>query len=213
MIDVKLIDKFENGRTTVENDILLNTSLTATEKIVYMYIEMLSYKDNYCYATNRQICDLTGHSIDALKQAIKKLKKKKYIVIDTLQTRTPYKRRIFTETRFLKAWNSATLPSDCTVKNPIRRIEELDRLQISKSFAKFRKFMKLYLTENQFFIDTAGDLQAQIIEIKKNGYYRTITYNRDLNKDEAILFEMLMFDKREALLDAFFKNKELKNDY
>ncbi|MDX1808299.1 MAG: helix-turn-helix domain-containing protein [Sulfurospirillaceae bacterium] len=207
MIDIKLIDKFKNGRTTVENDILLDSTLTATEKIVYMYIEMLSHKDNYCYATNIQISDLTGQTIDSLKQAFKKLKKKKYIVVDTLQTRTPYKRRIFTETRFLRAWNQNTLPRDCTVKEPIKRPDELDRQAISKSFPKFRKFIKLYLTENQFNITTPGELQNKTIMIKKNGYYTSIWDARDLTKDESVTFEMLMFDKRETLLDNFF-NKE-----
>ncbi len=200
-----LLEKFENGRTTIENDLLLDNHITAVEKVCYMYIEMLSYKDGYCYATDKQLGEIAGQSIESIRWAIKRLKQKKYIVVDTLQTRTPYKRRIFTETRFLKAWNRAKLPKDCTVKEPPRKKEKLDQEELANSYPKFRKFIKMYLSGMEFKVSSDGSLKNKIVKIKQNGYYENISEAKDLTKDQSSEFERLLYDRRKEILDNFFK--------
>ena len=203
-----LLEKFENGRTTIENDLLLDNNLTATEKVCYMYLEMLSYKDGYCYATNKQLGDMTGQTSKSVEIAILRLKQKKYIIVDTLQTRTPYKRRIYTEARYLRAWNRQELPKDCTVKQPPRKQEELDRQELMNSYAKFRKFLKMYLSGLEFKVSSPGSLKNKIVKIKENGYYTNISDDKDLTKEQSSEFERLLYDRRKEILDNFFKGEE-----
>jgi len=200
---IKLAEKFTHGRTTIDNDILMSDELTPTEKIVYMYIEMLSNKDGFCTATSQQMGDMVGQTKKSMVEAIQKLKKKKYIVVDTLQSRNP-KRRIFTAIRHLKAWSISKLPKDCTIQTPVKKIDALDRDKIQKSMPKFIKFMKNYLQENKFDITTNGGLKGKQIVIKKNGFYRNISDDIELTKEEAFEFEALLFDKAKVILDAFF---------
>ena len=209
----QLRDKFANGRTTLENSILLDDQLTATEKFIYLIIEMLSYKDNFCTATDPQLEELTGNTLQSVKFSIKRLKAKKYIIVDTKQSRKPAKRRIFTLDRFLKAHWSQTLPKDCTVKKPpLPPTSTLNITEIKSNFMKFRKFLRQYMCEHSFNVTTAGALQGQTILIKKNGYYTNKTINKDLTREHSALFERLMWDKREEIINNFFKDKEETED-
>lgn len=205
----QLRDKFANGKTTIENDILLDDQLTATEKYIFLIIEMLSFKNGFCTATNNQLEELSGHSFESIAFSIKRLKAKKYIVVDTLQSRKEYKRRIFTLARYLKAHWKNELPKDCTVKKPpVAPKNHLNKKILNESFMKFRKFMRQYLTEQSFNITTPGDLYGHKILIKKNGYYRNETTGKDLTREQSALFERLMWDKRDEILNYFFEKKD-----
>jgi len=205
----QLRDKFANGRTTLENDILLNEQLTPTEKYIYMCLEMLSYKDGFCTATNEQLSDLSNQTIDSIKMCIRRLKSKKYIVVDTKQSRKQCKRRIFTIDRFLKAHWSNNLPKDCTVKKPpLPPKNRLDREKLLNNFMAFRKFVRQYLTEREFNITTDTTLKGCIVQIKKNGYYRNKTKSKDLTREQSAEFERLLWDKRDNIVYNFFEETE-----
>ena len=211
----QLRDKFANGHTTLENSILLDDQLTATEKFIYLIIEMLSYKDNFCTATNTQLEEITGNTFQSIAFSINQLKAKKYIIVDTKQSRKPCKRRIFTLTRFLKAHWKKELPKDCTVKKPpLPPKNTLNITEIKSNFMSFRKFMRQYLCEETFTVSTPGKLGGFTILIKKNGYYRNLDLKKDLTRETSALFERLMWDKREKIIDNFFNKKEEKQgDY
>lgn len=209
---IELIQKFKHGKTTIENDILLNDTITPTEKFIYMYIEMLSFKENFCRANNEQLSDMTGQSLDSVKQALQKLKAKKYIVVDTKRTRSPV-RRIFTIDRFLKMHWSNDLPKDCIIKKPPTPLKErLDREALEKSFPKFRRFMRTYLSDREFICHVPGDIHLHKILIKKNGYYRDLSTALELTNLTSVIFEQGMWDDRKTVLDDFFNNKEEEKD-
>ena len=77
---------------------------------------------------------------------------------------------------------------------------------------KFRKFLRQYMCEQSFNVASPGALEMQTILIKKNGYYKNTTKNRDLTREHSALFERLMWDKREEIIDNFFKKKEEKEN-
>jgi hypothetical protein len=209
----ELRDKFLNGRTTLENDILLDDTLTPTEKFIYLIIEMLSYKQGYCTATSQQMGEMGGQTEKSIIEGLQKLKAKKYIIVDTKQSRKPAKRRIFTLSRFLKLHWENELPKDCTVKKPpLPPSKKLDKEKISNSFMKFRKFMRQYLNGQKFNITTPGELAGAEILIKKNGYYRNTIRGKDLTREQSALFERLMWDARESILNKFFAKLEEKED-
>lgn len=208
----ELIDKFKHGKTTIENDILLNDTITPTEKFIYMYIEMLSFKENFCRANNEQLSDMTGQSVESVKFSIKRLKTKKYIVVDTKRTRSPV-RRIFTIDRFLKMHWSNELPKDCVIKKPPSSIRNrLHREAIEESFPKFRRFMRTYLTEREFICHVTGELNLHRILIKKNGYYRDLSSKSELNNLTSVIFEDAMWKDRKMILDQFFNQKEQEDE-
>lgn len=67
----------------IESDVLLDKSLTNTDKIVYGVIGALS-NNKYCacYATNEYICQLVNVEKRQLKYCLKNLKKYNYIIVE-----------------------------------------------------------------------------------------------------------------------------------
>jgi len=205
----ELKNKFKNGTTTLQNKILLDNNLTPTEKFIFIVIEMLSGKSNFCYADNNTLCELSSQTLCSIKLALFKLKKKGYIIVDTNRKRSPL-RRIFTLQRFMDAYYFNELPDDCTQRSLPAPIESfVDREAVSNSYPKFTRFLRTYFGGKEFVVNTKL-LPNKTILIKKNSYYRNLTDKVDLNKVQAVEFEMLMWDDREDLIDKFFKNLKKK---
>lgn len=203
---------YEDFSTSLQNSIFFDTNLTDTEKVIFCIITILNSKaNNFCFATNEQIAQMCGKTEAAVKMCIKRLNEKQYILVDMLQNRTPFKRRIFTYERHYQMWRDGELPKDCIYQTAQRKVQELNIEELTRSFVKFKKFMRTTLTNQEF--TSSGNslfLAFKKIKIKDNGYYYSVSDGRDLYKDEAQEFERLMFDKAKEILEAYIKYEEVR---
>ena len=61
----------------------MNTNLSIQEAVVLSYIQSLSVKKDYCYASNESICNKLKINDRTLYRILKKLENKKYIKRET----------------------------------------------------------------------------------------------------------------------------------
>jgi len=205
-----MLENFKHAETTIPNKILLDPNLTDVEVRVYLVIKMLSYKDGYCWATNHQLSDFIGKSFDSVNMALRRLKKKKYIVINTDQKRSP-KRKIFT----MQAWSELVytdkVPKDCesSIQLPIAYINYTRDM----SFKEFKEFVTKYYSNLMFNLQPGNKLgyRADILfRITKTGYLEN-TFTGDLvDKETAHKIWEYLFERKDAVLDYFKKKQGMK---
>ena len=67
-------------------EVLFNSNLTSTEKILFGFINNLTYSTNGCRASNKWLGRLLAVSKQTISNGIGKLKKWKYILVEYEQT-------------------------------------------------------------------------------------------------------------------------------
>ena len=161
---------------------------------------MLSYKDGYCWATNAQIAELSNKTTEAIKMSLSRLNKKKYIIVNTKQSRTP-KRKIFT----MQAWSELAylgkIPHDCKESLSIATFlknydEHLNNFRSFKDFVVRRMSNFVFtMPDNNF-----GYRPDTAFKITQSGYIEYVSSGELLDsKDAAKVWEYL-FKRRENIL-------------
>jgi len=77
----------------IPNNLLFDHSLPPNAKILYGQIKSLTYKDGYCFATNRYFAQLNNLSIRTISMLINLLAKNNYIKIDFKTNEKGFKTR------------------------------------------------------------------------------------------------------------------------
>ena len=205
-----MLRNFLHAETTIPNKILLDGHLTDVEVRIYVVLKMLSYKDGYCWATNKQLSDLIGKSLDSINMALRRLKKKKYIVINTNRKRSPI-RKIFTMQAWAELVYTNKIPKDCedSIHLPIKFLNYTKEM----SFQEFKGFVIKYYANLMFHLAPGNQIGFRDdinFRITKTGYLEN-TFSGDLvDKETAHKIWEYLYDRKDAVLDAFKAQHEKK---
>lgn len=71
----------ESSYINIPSKLLLDSTIPSNAKILYGQIKSLTYKDGYCFATNKYLAQLNNLSIRTISSLISILTKKEYIKI------------------------------------------------------------------------------------------------------------------------------------
>ena len=205
-----MLENFYHAETVIQNNILLDPDLTDTEVRVYLVIKMLSYKDGYCWATNNQLAKLLNKTSNAINLALWRLKKKKYIVVNTDKKRSPI-RKIFTMQVWAELAYTDKVPKDCqsSIQMPLQYINYTKNM----SFKEFKEFVTKYYSNLMFNLSPGNKLgyRADIFfRITKTGYLEN-TFTGDLvDKETAHKIWEYLYERKDAVLDYFKKKQGMK---
>ncbi len=195
-----MLKKFINAETTIANKILLDGDLSDTEVRVYFVIKMLSYKDGYCWATNHQLSKLLNKTSNAINLAILRLKRKKYIVVNTVKSRTPI-RKIFTMQAWAELSYTNQIPQDC-----LHFDKDLPKQDFT--FKEFKNFIVKNYPKAIFTLAQGNPLKYRSniqFMITKTGYIHNNFTQKLLPKEEAFKMWQHLYDNRDFVIQTFVK--------